>query len=65
MIEESQTVLLVRRCENATILYHPGAHYAPMQRIFLLKVGEFIHSALEGIRSKEEKENTAGNWVDM
>jgi hypothetical protein len=61
VIGESQTLGLAKRCRNGRILYHPGSHYAPMNKFFVKAVTEFIDSKL----GRREEEDDDSDWVDI
>jgi pimeloyl-ACP methyl ester carboxylesterase len=61
MIGESQTLGLARRCSKGRILYHPGSHFAPMNKFFVKAVTEFI----DGIICGRQGEDDDSDWVDI
>jgi len=62
VVEESRTLSLVEACEGegvGRVIYHPGGHFLPSQRLFLDRVAGFVRECVEGVevkRGKKEKE---------
>ena len=42
VVEESRTQGLVERCENPTVIVHPGAHHVPIAREWAMPLAGFI-----------------------
>jgi fermentation-respiration switch protein FrsA (DUF1100 family) len=43
VVEKRQSLALVDACEKVeAVIYHPGAHYVPRQRIFVQKAAAFV-----------------------
>ncbi|KAI9882351.1 MAG: H(+)-transporting V1 sector ATPase subunit A [Watsoniomyces obsoletus] len=47
VVEENRSLALVDACEVEQVVYHPGGHFVPSQRVYLERVVEFVRSCLE------------------
>jgi hypothetical protein len=47
-VDESRSQGLVERCEDPLVLTHPGGHYVPVNKEWVMPVAGFIKKCLEG-----------------
>ncbi|KAK4234133.1 serine hydrolase FSH [Achaetomium macrosporum] len=48
VVEESRSLGLVERCEDPVVLTHPGGHYVPVNKEWVMPVAGFIKKCVEG-----------------
>jgi fermentation-respiration switch protein FrsA (DUF1100 family) len=48
VVDESRSQGLVERCEEPLVLTHPGGHYVPVNKEWVMPVAGFIKKCLEG-----------------
>ncbi|KAL2022956.1 hypothetical protein VTK56DRAFT_4171 [Thermocarpiscus australiensis] len=55
VVEESRSRGLVERCEEPVVVVHPGGHYVPVSKEWVMPLAGFIRKCLEGGVMVEEE----------
>ncbi|KAL1841734.1 hypothetical protein VTJ49DRAFT_6648 [Mycothermus thermophilus] len=55
VVEEGRSKALVERCEDAVVLTHPGGHYVPITKEWVMPLAAFVKKCVEG-KAEGERE---------
>ncbi|KAK0612435.1 serine hydrolase-domain-containing protein [Bombardia bombarda] len=62
VVDESRSQGLVERCEEPVVVVHPGGHYVPVNREWVMPLVGFVRRCLEGGRGRRRVYSGLVEW---